>query len=428
MMAILRPTPTPKGKLSATLKSWLPILQSGPLEIEETLQTYAQDNPCVHVQSALSTDFSACQFHKPPRPNAPSLKNAMSDKIESLSVRKSTLYETLNQQLLPPLFPTEMSLQIAQDIIENLNHEGYFEGDVHALAGGLGVEAQDYEKVRQRFAYLDPPGVGARDVQESFFFQLVQHSELDTQTYELCAKILDNLEQHKEHSHTPGYAQAMKIITSFKNPPALDFHDPSPLVIPDILVLEEQGEISVQLNDSYYPKVIIEEPKIKESNDYLKEKLKEARDLVDALQMRQQTILKIGLMLVEYQYDFFKGKEIKPMRLVDIANEFGYSPSTISRAISNKYLECTRGIFPIKSFFTTALEGDISNASIKDFILGCIKAEDPIKPLSDLKILELVEAKFHLKMVRRTITKYRKLLNIASSSERKKLYGMRAKH
>ncbi|WP_104695026.1 RNA polymerase factor sigma-54 [Helicobacter salomonis] len=427
-MAVLRPKLAPKNKLSATLKSWLPILQSGPLEIEETLQAYAKDNPCVQVQSALSADFSTCQMHKVARSNTPSLKNTMSDKIESLSVRESTLYETLNQQLLPPLFPTEISVQIAQDIIDNINQEGYFEGDVCDLALALGVCVEDYEKVRQRFAYLDPPGVGARDLQESFFFQLSQHSELDAPIYELCTQILDDLAQHREYSHVAGYAQAMKIITSFKNPPALDFHDPSPLVIPDILVLEEQGEISVQLNDSYYPKVVIEEPKIKESHDYLKEKLKEARDLIDALQMRQQTILKIGLMLVEYQYDFFKGKEIKPMRLVDIANEFGYSPSTISRAISNKYLECTRGIFPIKSFFTTALEGDISNASIKDFILERIKTEDPLKPLSDLKILELVEAKFNLKMVRRTITKYRKLLNIASSSERKKLYGMRAKH
>ncbi|CCF80669.1 RNA polymerase sigma-54 factor RpoN [Helicobacter bizzozeronii CCUG 35545] len=198
-----------------------------------------------------------------------------------------------------------------------------------------------------------------------------------------------------------------------------------PPIIPDLLVLEEEGNIFVQLNEGYYPKVVIEEVKIKQNNAYLKEKLKEARDLVDALQMRHQTIQKIGLMLVEYQYDFFKGKEIKPMRLVDIANEFGYSPSTISRAISNKYLECSRGIFPIKSFFTTALEGDVSNASIKDFILELVKNEDRQRPMSDLKMLELVERKFGLKMVRRTITKYRKLLNIASSSERKKLYGMR---
>ncbi|BEG57942.1 hypothetical protein NHP21005_16300 [Helicobacter sp. NHP21005] len=190
------------------------------------------------------------------------------------------------------------------------------------------------------------------------------------------------------------------------------------------MVFEEDGDISVQLNEGYYPKVVLEQDKIVADNGYLKEKLREARDLVDALQMRHQTIQKIGLMLVEYQYDFFKGGAIKPMRLVDLAEEFGYAASTISRAISNKYLACNRGVFAIKSFFTTALEGDVSNAAIKEFLLELISKEDKQHPMSDLKILELVEKQFGLKMVRRTITKYRKLLNIASSTERKKLYGM----
>lgn len=417
-MAVLRPRPALKNKLSTTLKSWLPILQSDPLEIEETLQTYAKDNPYLSVQSGLSQDFSS------QRKRPYSLKSAISDKIEVLGVHEKTLYESLNEQITPPLFPTPLSVQIAQDILDNLNTQGYFEGDITEQAAGLGVSAQTYESVRQRFAYLDPPGIGACSVQESFLFQLNHHDELDTQTYELCIQIIHNLEEHKDFSHLPHYIKAMKTITSFKNPPALDFSDKIPPIIPDILVLEEEGAISVQLNDAYYPKVIIEELKIKENNAYLKEKLKEARDLVDALQMRHQTIQKIGLMLVEYQYDFFKGRDIRPMRLVDIANEFGYSPSTISRAISNKYLECSRGIFPIKSFFTTALEGDVSNASIKEFILELIKNEDRQRPMSDLKMLELVERKFGLKMVRRTITKYRKLLNIASSSERKKLYSI----
>lgn len=138
--------------------------------------------------------------------------------------------------------------------------------------------------------------------------------------------------------------------------------------------------------------------------------------------MRKATILKIAIALRENQYDFFMGGEIRPMKLKDIAQDLGYAPSTISRAIANKYLECDRGIFPIKSFFTAAIDGDTSNASIKDFILNLVKNEDKKKPLSDLKILKIVEEKFDLKMVRRTITKYRQQLQIASSNERKRLY------
>ncbi|WP_163565835.1 RNA polymerase factor sigma-54 [Helicobacter suis] len=420
-MGSLRARSLLKNKLSATLKSWLPILQSDPLELEETLQTCAKDNPFVHVQSGLQEDFSAFKS-KIQRPY--SLKSALGTKIEMLSTYSKTLYESLHEQILPPLFPTPLSVQIANDIIDNLNSEGYFEGDSTVQAMHLGVSAKTYESVRQRFAYLDPPGIAACNIQESFLFQLDHHDELDTPIYDLCIKIIHNLEDHKNFSHLSHYTKAMQIITSFKNPPALDFKENLPPVIPDILVLEQEGNIYVQLNDSYYPKVVIEQKHIQENSAYLREKLKEARDLVDALQMRRQTIQKIGLMLVEYQYDFFKGKAIKPMRLVDIANEFGYSASTISRAISNKYLACSRGVFPIKSFFTTALEGDISNASIKEFLLELIKNEDHQQPMSDLQILKLVEQKFGLKMVRRTITKYRKLLNIASSSERKKLYRL----
>ena len=102
-------------------------------------------------------------------------------------------------------------------------------------------------------------------------------------------------------------------------------------------------------------------------------------------------------MIVDYQYDFFTGGEMKPMKLKDIAQELGYAPSTISRAISNKYLECSRGVFAIKSFFTTAIDGDVSNASIKDFLLEIIKSENKKKPLSDVKILSMIEKRIWAK-------------------------------
>ena len=127
-------------------------------------------------------------------------------------------------------------------------------------------------------------------------------------------------------------------------------------------------------------------------------------------------------MIVEYQYEFFKGGEIRPMKLKDLAAEFNHAPSTISRAISGKYLECNRGIFSLKSFFATAIDEDTSNAAIKDYIADLVKNEERKRPLSDNKLLQIVEDKFGVKVVRRTITKYRKQLNIASSSERKKLY------
>ncbi|MDO7253616.1 RNA polymerase factor sigma-54 [Helicobacter cappadocius] len=421
--ARLRQNVAVKSKLSTTLKSWLPILQSNVLEMEETIAEYARENPYVSIKSRIVEDFSSKL--KSPYPNTPA-KNSMSDKIESMTILEQSLYEILNEQIVPPLFPTEISVKIAQDIIDNINEEGYFEAEESEQANELGVSTEQYRKVRERFAYLEPKGVGSKNVIESFLFQLEDRKDIKDSTYELCVKIITDLNNHKNYSSHIEYPEAMKVIRAFKNPPALAFAQQESFIIPDILIQQIDGEIQVMLNDDYYPSVNIDTIAMKSSNaqQYLKTKLKEARDLIDALDMRKQTIRKIGLMIVEYQYDFFMGGEMKPMRLKDIADEFGHSPSTISRAISNKYLECSRGVLPIKSFFTTAIDGDTSNASIKDFIGEIIKNENHKKPLSDLKILQMIEEKFQLKMVRRTITKYRKQLNIGSSSERKKIYEM----
>ena len=276
--------------------------------------------------------------------------------------------------------------------------------------------------------------MGAKDITESFLFQL-DNTELEGQSYELATCIIRDLNRHSKYKNHPSYNEVMKAIKTFKNPPAIDFGAREGEVIPDIFIFERikndslknsTYELEVAINDSFYPKILIEEQvkdvKDKEGAEFLKTKLKEAKDLVDALDMRKATILKIAIALRENQYDFFMGGEIRPMKLKDIAQDLGYAPSTISRAIANKYLECDRGIFPIKSFFTAAIDGDTSNASIKDFILNLVKNEDKKKPLSDLKILKIVEEKFDLKMVRRTITKYRQQLQIASSNERKRLY------
>jgi RNA polymerase sigma-54 factor len=140
--------------------------------------------------------------------------------------------------------------------------------------------------------------------------------------------------------------------------------------------------------------------------------------------MRKATLTKIAIMIIDYQYEFFQGGAIKPMKLDDLATDLDRHHSTISRAISNKYISCSRGVYPIKSFFALAVgeDGDTSNSEVKSYIAEVIKNEDKEKPLSDNKILSLVEEKFSLKLGRRTITKYRMALNFSSSSDRKKIY------
>ncbi|MFP4485459.1 MAG: RNA polymerase factor sigma-54 [Campylobacterales bacterium] len=412
-----------KTKLSSTLKSWFPLLQASVSDLEEKVHEFASENPFIDVKSNFSKDFSS-SFKK--RRDFTSQKAGLSDKIESLSTYKNSLYEKLYEQISPPLFPTKISSDIALEIIEDINDEGYFEGDEKKIAQRYGVDISQVEKIRARFAYLEPSGIGAKSIKESLFFQLT-HLDIDSELYESVKLMIDNLENIRIHSERENFQEAKRILKNFKNPPAIEFLQKDSEVIPDIFVFNIDDMIEVRLNDSLYPTINIDNQMTLDmikKDSYIKSKIKEAKDLVDALDMRKATLYKIGLMIVEYQYDFFTGGAIKPMKLKDLAEEFGHAPSTISRAISNKYLECDRGVVPIKSFFSAAIDEDVSNAAIKEFINELIKDESRARPLSDIKILEAIEERFEVKMVRRTITKYRKQLNIASSSERKKLYEM----
>lgn len=418
----LTPNQSVKTKLSTTLKSWLPILQSSGDELEDTLKEFIKDNPYAEIKNHSVQDFGT----KNSQSRGVKRSKGEPEGFENFCLYEQGLYEVLADQICPPLFPTPLSQSIAQEIIEDLNDEGYFEGDCEEIAQRLGCSEGEVEKIRLRFAYLEPRGIGAKDVLESFRFQL-EESELGGEEYELASEILKDLHNHFKHKNHPSYNEVMRVIKSFKNPPALEYAPREQYIKPDIFVYFEDNEVKVKLNMDANPSIQIRldsELSHIAQEQFVKTKLKEARLLVDALEMRQATLRKIGAMILEYQYEFFMGGEIKPMKLKDLADEFGHAPSTISRAIANKYLECDRGTFPIKSFFSAALDDDVSNSSIKDFINDLVKNEDRKKPLSDNKILQLIEAKFGIKIVRRTITKYRQKLNIASSSERKKLYEM----
>ncbi|MDD3344366.1 MAG: hypothetical protein PHR87_12425 [Sulfurospirillaceae bacterium] len=211
------------------------------------------------------------------------------------------------------------------------------------------------------------------------------------------------------------------IIKKFSNPPAVEYKATSKQVIPDFYV-EVEDDIILRINNEYYPDIVIHEP-FSSKNDNIKDKLKEARDIVNLLELRKTTLYKIVLLIVERQLSFFVGGELKPMSMAMLADELSFAESTISRAISNKYIESKLGVFPLKSFFTNAVSSkELSSSEIKNFINTQIEYEDKDEPLTDDDLLLRIEKRFNIKMVRRTITKYRKLMNVPSSKERKKIY------
>ena len=421
-MAVLRQTQSVenKHKLSNTLRNWLPILHSSLSDLGEAMSPFIEGNPVVEVKSGYEEDF---EKKIPRKIITGGVNNSRTEQIEALTVQTRSLYEILDEQIGAPLFPTPLSQAIATFVVENLDENGYYEGNSELFCQKHSLQKEEFEKVRERFAHIEPVGVGAKDLSESFLFQL-ENSDISDGAYPLAQEIIKDLANIHSYSDQEHFAEVMRVLTSFKNPPAIDFLEDSAQVIPDLMIFfNEDQSIEVKLNDSYYPTIHIDFDYGVE-HEFVAQKIKEAKGLVDALDMRKATLYKVGLMIVEYQYEFFTGGAIMPLTLKTLADEFGHNPSTISRAIANKYIACDRGIFAMKDFFTTAIDEDVSNAAIKEFLIALIKQEDHAKPLSDMKLLDLIQEKFKIKMVRRTIAKYRNQLNIAGSSERKKLYNL----
>ena len=409
-----------KHKLSNTLRNWLPILHSSLSELPEAMSSFIEANPVVELKNGYEEDF---EKKIPKKIINGTVNNSRTERIEAFTVQSRSLFEILDEQLGAPLFPTPISQKIARFVIENLDENGYYDGDTKAFCTQYDIKQENFEKVRQRFAHVEPVGIGAKDLAESFIFQL-DNSSISDAAYPLAVEIINNMQEIHSYSAKAHFSEVMQIISSFKNPPNIEYQEDSTQVIPDLMIyFNDENEIEVKLNDAYYPTINIDAAYGVE-HDFIKEKIKEAKSLVDALNMRKATLYKVGLMIVEYQYDFFCGGQIMPMTLKTLADEFGHNPSTISRAIANKYIACDRGVLAMKKFFTTAIDEDVSNAAIKEYLMQLIKAENKAKPLSDMKLLAIIEEKFKVKMVRRTIAKYRKQLNIAGSSERRKLYQL----
>ena len=409
-----------KTKLSNTLRNWLPILHASLSDLGEAMAPFVEANPVIEVESGYEENF---EKRIPRKVVSGQVSNSRTEQIEALTVQERSLYEVLDEQIGAPLFPTPASEEIARFVVENLDENGYYEGDTEAFCDANGIDEAMFEKVRGRFAHLEPLGIGAKDLRESFLFQL-DAAEIGDAAYTLAVEMIGDLDALHGYSGREHFAEAMKVIGSFRNPPAIEFLEASAQVVPDLVIyFNEEDGIEVKLNDAYYPSLHID-TEYGVDHSFISQKIKEARSLVDALEMRKATIYKVGLMIVEYQYDFFTGGQIMPLTLKTLADEFGHNPSTISRAIANKYIACDRGVYPMKEFFTTAIDEDVSNAAIKEYLAKLVKDEPRQKPLSDVKLLEMIQEKFKVKMVRRTIAKYRKQLNIAGSSERKKLYQL----
>ena len=207
-----------KHKLSNTLRNWLPILHSSLSELGEAMTPFVESNPVVEVESGYEEDF---EKKIPKKIIARAVSNSRTEQIEALTIQTRTLFEVLDEQLGAPLFPTPISQEIAQYIVENLDENGYYEGDSDEFCLQHEISSEAFEKVRLRFAHIEPLGIGAKDLAESFLFQL-DSSEISNEAYPLATEVIQNMQEIHSYSKHEHFSEVMQVIATFRNPPNLE--------------------------------------------------------------------------------------------------------------------------------------------------------------------------------------------------------------
>lgn len=222
-----------KHKLSNTLRNWLPILHSSLSDLGEAMAPFVEANPVVEVSSGYEEDFEA---KIPKKIISSSVSNSRTEQIEALTIGHKSLYDVLDEQLGAPLFPTPISQKIAEFVVANLDEFGYYEGESEKFCDENGISEDFFEKIRLRFAHIEPLGIGAKNLSESFLFQL-DNSEISNEAYPLALKMIENLQDIYNYSKEDHFGEVMRIISTFKNPPNIEYQEESAQIIPDLFDL-----------------------------------------------------------------------------------------------------------------------------------------------------------------------------------------------
>jgi RNA polymerase sigma-54 factor len=302
-------------------------------------------------------------------------------------------------------------------------------------------EAEEMLEVVQR---MDPPGVGARDLRESILIQLRRRDAEDTLAYRLVDEHFDDLLNHRWTEIARGLGLSAKEVQDAADevakldpkPGLQHAPDRDPYIIPDLVVDKIDGEYHVFLNDTNLPRLRLsrayrevarDKNKYKgENKEFIAAKLNSANWMIQAIEQRRQTMLKVMNYIVDRQREFFeKGVQfLRPLTLREVADHIEMHESTVSRVTNEKYVQTPRGVYHLKFFFSSGLSTssgeEISARGVKAKISNLVDREDSKKPLTDQKIVDLLEAD-GIHIARRTVAKYRDQLGILPARMRKRV-------
>jgi RNA polymerase sigma-54 factor len=329
-------------------------------------------------------------------------------------------------------------------IIGNLDEDGYLKISLEDICSESELPIEDVERVLKRIQQFDPMGVAARDLKECLLIQLEQITPRDL----LAEKIVSEHLSLLKNRNYPALAKRLGVSLDRVDRAAslISKLDPEPgkafggeviqEITPDVYVYKIEGDYVIYLNDEGIPRLkvnslyrnIIDGSRLAPDGDrkYIQDKLRSALWLIRSIHQRQRTIYKVTKSIVKFQREFLdRGIQfLKPLVLRDVAEDIQMHESTISRVTHNKYVHTPQGIYELKYFFNagiTSTQGEtLASESVKNLVREIIAKEDPKKPYSDEKLVQILEG-MNIHIARRTVSKYREMMKILSSNERRKI-------
>lgn len=437
--------------LSPQMQQGLQLLQAPMMELRQLVEAELVINPLLEEEFLPQKELDLPSKEKESDDFSEPWREEMNLTNRSNDASEQRRYFLESQELRPTLrgilleqtatFPKE-DQPIIEMIIGNLDECGYFRTSCAEIAAEASISENEVDQVLKKIQQLDPAGIAARDLKECLLLQLARQKKENSLAYRIVKHYLPQLAKHRYEEiakslriKTSEVLEASKIIAQLEPHPARPYAVTDEQgIIPDVIVFSDNGEFIVRLNEEGLPRVRINnqyketlaaEPENLELRDYLREKIRHGKFFIQSLEQRQETLLAVSREIVKRQHDFLKEGPLAlhPLTMADIAAAINLHETTVGRAIAGKYIDTPQGFFPLKYFFTTALEQEdgtaISNEAIKTALRQLIDQENKQRPLSDQELVLRLQEQ-GIKVARRTVAHYREELGILTKNFRKK--------
>jgi RNA polymerase sigma-54 factor len=449
--------------LAPQLQQSLQILQAPTLELKNLVQQELQTNPLLEEDPDLSdtedrsTDEAEFQeeFERLAKLDEEwrdymaqnvsySARSQEDEERRQFFLDSLANQETLQQHLLEQLNTADIDAKkrkAAELLIGNTDDIGFLAAPLDEIANLSGTPIDDLQEALELVQTFHPVGVGARDLKDCLLIQLRRIGKAQSFEYQIVDQYLDDLgrKRYPDIARRIGVTvdqvqKAANFIATLDPKPGQIFSpQPNSYVLPDVLVEKVTDDYVVSLTGDQIPHLRINKTYRDlmtqsrnggEVRDYIREKIRSGKFLIKSIHQRQQTILNIAIEIVKRQRDFLDNGTafLKPMTMVQIADAVGVHETTVSRAISGKYIATPQGVVEMKFFFTPGYQTNdgvsLSNTSVKETIADLVRSEDNRMPLSDKEIVEILSER-GIPIARRTVAKYRAELNILPSNLRK---------